>query len=143
MNPIFYQHRNLPNKLDELIKKFESKEWIFSKVNTDYFHEYFWPDIVLSDKDIKLQLIEGIDNPSEDTPEGKFIIELLGSYNHVHEKEGQVTLYIPKIKETAHQYFIDKFIGNTYDVEAEKYFTELLSTVILIHEFVHLNPQWN
>jgi len=151
MHPIFYQYRSASNQLDKLIQLFEENGWHFHKANPNYFHEYYWPDIVLSDKDATLpeiilsdkdSTLPEIDQINKVQRNNKYIIELLGSYDSIDEKEGRVTLYIPKIKETTHDYFLYKFPTKTYDFNAEKYFTELLSTIILIHEFVHWIIHW-
>lgn len=141
MNPIFFQFRNEINHLDRLIKLFELDGWVFEKATTDYFHDYSWPDIRISDK---AGILPHFDNDTKDSEEN-YGIELLGCYNQAdgNINEGIVTLYMPKIKQVAYSYWNHKFAARgLYDLDAEKYFTELVSTVILIHEFVHWIIHW-
>ncbi len=144
MNPIFYQYRNQDNNLDKLIKLFEEEDWCFIKADPNYFHTYIWPDIILSEKEGKMTPFEN----SELNPNNKenFSIELLGCYefkDNRWENEGSVVLYVPKIKQAAYQYWVDNFSKKgAYNIDDEEYYTKALSTIILIHEFVHWIMHW-
>lgn len=138
-NPIFFQFRNPSNSLDKLIKAFAYRygHSSFPEATNDYFHEYIWPNIVLSDEKGRIPQLN-----DEDKKEHDFSIELLGCYrpDKVEDKEeykGQVFLFIPKIKETAKAFFNSSFPYEIYNEIEEKNFTELLSELVLVHEFVH------
>lgn len=140
-NPIFFQFKHPANSLDKLIKDFDNRykpikdfddlhsNSYFPEAPKDYFHEYIWPDIVLSDKTGILHQWN-----DEDKKEHDFSIELLGCYRPDRE---EVVLFIPKIKETAKAFFESSFSDENYNEIEEKKFTELLSELVLVHEFVH------
>lgn len=137
MNPVFYQYKIEHNILDELIGEFQKRSWLFDEMPPGYFHKFKWPDIVLSDKEATLNLPDDMSKNDNE----KHIIELLGAYQagENSENEGQVILYMPRIRETAFVYA--KF--KTGKIEAElcederKYYIELLTKLVLIHEFTH------
>jgi hypothetical protein len=135
MKPVFYQYELKNNVLEELIQEFGKRQWKFSENGTDYFHKFKWPNIVLSDKEAKLNL--PIDKDLNDNNE--YTIELFGAYitGENSQTEGQVILYLPKICSTALDYARFKTKKSEFTEEERKYFIELLSTLVLIHEFTH------
>ncbi len=134
MNSVFYQYYRENNILDGLIQEFAKRNWLFDKMPYDYFHQYRWPDIVLSDKEHHFLWHE---NKSQQEIEKEFpyTIELLGCYQSVNsaEKEGLVILYMPKIRETAHEFLKE----NGMSKNELPIYNELLTTLIMIHEFTH------
>jgi hypothetical protein len=88
----------------------------------DYFHEYYWPDITLSNR------------ASNHTPKNgnDFEIELLGEYNPSNET---VTLFLPKIKATSKEFLKTK--TSIIETDSLNKITKDLSYLILIHEFTH------
>jgi hypothetical protein len=138
MNPVFYQYHREENILDSLIHEFAKRKWLFDEMPNDYFHHYRWPDIVLSDKTAKLELPTHEGNQKKDFP---YTIELIGCYqpNESPGEEGHVILFMPKVKEVALAYAKYKTgpaFGSLSDSDIE-YVIELLTTLILIHEFTH------
>lgn len=134
MNPVFYQYYRENNILDGLIQEFAKRNWLFDKMPNDYFHNFRWPDIVLSDKEHHFLWHE---NKSQQEIEKEFpyTIELLGCYQSVNsaEREGLVILYIPKIRETALEFLKE----NGMSQNELPIYNELLTTLIMIHEFTH------
>jgi hypothetical protein len=122
---LFYQHK-MENILDQLTNLFKDKgEWKLNDSSHRFYHAFEWPDIILADRKRDFQ---GLDENA---------IELLGSYafNDI-EKVGQVTLYKPTILSCADEYL--KSLGLTSpSFEDRKKFIEILSEIVLIHEFVH------
>ena len=121
--------------LDKLISHFDNSKWQISKSKSDYFHKYKWPDIVLSNKEYKREGLEGRD------------IELMGSYGPNDSNwlnEGQVTLYYEKIYEVSVSFVQEKLkVKPTIDFNVCVTKTiESLSTIVLIHEFVHWIMHW-
>jgi hypothetical protein len=135
MNPVFYQYHREKNILDSLIHEFAKREWLFDEMPTDYFHQYRWPDIVLSDKEAVLELPDELKNETDKS------IELLGCYEPDTNrlKEGRVVLFVPKIHETTKEYIRYLNKDNSYEPNKEeiKKYVELLTTLVLIHEFTH------
>lgn len=93
-HPIFFLYDKKNNFLDELIKTFIKRRLICNSEG-DYFHEYYWPDITLSNR------------ASNHTPKNgnDFEIELLGEYNPSNET---VTLFLPKTKATSKEFLKTK-----------------------------------
>jgi len=120
-HPIFFLYDKKNNFLDELIKPFIKRRLICNREG-DYFHEYYWPDITLSNR------------ASNHTPKNgnEFEIELLGEYNPSNET---VTLFIPKIKATSKEFLKTK--TSIIETDSLNKITEDLSYLILIHEFTH------
>lgn len=122
---LFYQHKK-ENILDQLTNLFKDKgEWKLNISSHNFYHDFEWPDIILADRKRDFQKLEGN------------AIELLGSYafNDI-EKVGQVTLYKPTILSCADEYL--KSLGLiSPSLEDRKKFIEILSEIVLIHEFVH------
>jgi hypothetical protein len=133
MKTTFYQYYQENNILDNLIKEFEKRNWQFEKMPTDYFHQFKWPDIVLSDKVSKFKL------PNKNLEiEFPFAIELLGCYESDPESENcRVTLYMPKIRCVALDYASKKLGVSCLSDSDSNYFIELLTSLILVHEFTH------
>jgi hypothetical protein len=142
MNPVFYQYQREKNILDNLIQEFIKRNWLFDEMPNDYFHQYRWPDIVLSDKEATYRL----PNYSDLKKEHPYTIELLGCYTHDDnpEKEGNVILYMPRIQQTALNFAVFKtgIPQSSFSEEDKKHFVELLTTLILIHEFTHWVMHW-
>jgi hypothetical protein len=136
MNPVFYQYHRENNILDSLIQEFANRKWLFDEMPDDYFHQFRWPDVVLSDKEAKFKLPGNSEDLEKNYP---FTIELLGCYEPAPEKEGRVILFMRKIRETALTYAsVEKGlpIGSISESDVQ-YFIELLSDLILVHEFTH------
>ena len=135
MNPIFFQYNFNNNILDDLVKEFADRDWIFKKKPKDYFHQYKWPNIVLSDKEAILKLPNELKNNHDK------LIELLGCYecDSGSTNEGRVVLFIPKILDTTKEYI--KYLKNdkAYNPNKEEIikYVELLTSLVLIHEFTH------
>lgn len=143
VNPVFFKFNKTDNLLEKLIEHFINKGWKFEVAPSGYFHKYSWPDIVLSDKKGTLPKLD--ENNKTENENENFSIELLGAYRpkgNCESEEGEVVLFMPKIKETAERFRSEKKPPSVYDFEAEKKYTELLSTIILIHEFVHWIMHW-
>ncbi len=122
---IFFEHKK-GNVLDELIELFKDKgEWKLNVSGHNFYHDFEWPDIILADRGRFFSKLEGN------------AIDLLGSYvfNDV-EKVGQVTLYKPAILKCADAYLKSSNTSSNSAVE-NKMTIEILSEIILIHEFVH------
>lgn len=133
-NPVFYQFKNPENLLDQLIEQFEKCGWKVQKSKPDYFHNYEWPDIVLSG-----------DKPKEQFEARD--IERMGCYRTSgnYSVQGQIVLYYETIGEVVADY-LEKELS--LDKDSQKYhneynrYIELLSTIVLIHEFVHWIMHW-
>jgi hypothetical protein len=97
---------------------------------------------VLSDKEATYRL----PNYSDLKKEHPYTIELLGCYTHddTPEKEGNVILYMPRIQQTALNFAVFKtgIPQSSFSEEDKKHFVELLTTLILIHEFTHWVMHW-
>jgi hypothetical protein len=134
MNPVFFQYNKENNVLDRLIQEFEKRSWQFSKMPEGYFHTYYWPDVVLSDKAGQLELPPEL-NSERVKKEYPYTIELLGCYrfNHDNNKEVNVVLFMPEILKTA-KAFLDQ---NGKAQDKLNVYVEKLTELILIHEFTH------
>ena len=123
---VFFEFKK-ENVLDELLRLFENKGlWQLDKSKFDFFHNYQWPDIILADRkrSLKDKKLDG------------YAIELLGSYSKNEEEIGQVTLYMPSVFRCVEDFL--KFKGKTDNsFENIKVNVEILSEIILIHEFIH------
>lgn len=133
MKTVFYQYYQENSILDNLIKEFENRNWLFEKMPTGYFHEFKWPDIVLSDKEVKLK------HPYKNLEiEFPYTIELLGCYETDLDTENcRVILYMPKIISVAIEYAKIKFSASSPSDSETNYCIELLTSIILVHEFTH------
>jgi len=119
--------------LDNLIKILKENHW--TVYNGNSFHEYQWPDIVLSERKIKIS-------------EGEWDTDYLGAYfltplaigemeclNKCNEKyesiedEGYVVLYENTILECASSIKLDNITLEQVIIG--------LTTIVLIHEFAH------
>lgn len=125
---IFFQFKK-ENILDELIKLFIIQgKWKVDKTNSDFFHVYQWPDIILADRRNFLE--------NQKLSLDKNAIELLGSYSKRGDNIGEVTIYKPAILDCINDFLIFKgVISHSFD-EKKKYI-RILTEIILIHEFVH------
>ena len=137
MYPVFYQYKIEHNILDELIGEFKKRSWFFEEMPSGYFHKFKWPDIVLSDKTAKVVFQEHDGNLEND-----YTIELLGCYqpSEHHGEQGHIILFMPKLKRAALAFAAHKTggaLGGGLNDSDIKYFIELLTTLILIHEFTH------
>jgi len=124
---LFFQHKK-ENILDHLIYLFKNKGgWKLNDSTHQFYHKFEWPDIILADRRRVLSFPKLDGNA----------IELLGSYTFNNfEKIGQVTLYKPAILSCAKDYL--KASGTiSINFEDTKKIIEILSEIILIHEFVH------
>ena len=125
-NGVFFEFKK-KNVLDELLSLFENKGlWQLDKSKVDFFHNYQWPDIILADRkrSLKDKKLDG------------YAIELLGSYSKNEEGIGQVTLYMPSVFRCVEDFL--KFKGKTDNsFENIKVNIQILSEIILIHEFIH------
>lgn len=122
---IFFEYKK-GNVLDELINLFKDKgEWKLHVSSHNFYHDFEWPDIILADRERVFKKLEGN------------AIELLGSYafNDI-EKVEQVTLYKPAILKCADAYLNSLGLISP-SFEDRKKFIEILSEIVLIHEFVH------
>jgi hypothetical protein len=139
MNPVFYQYYRENNILDGLIQEFAKRNWLFDKMPYDYFHQYRWPDIILSEKKATLVMPDDLKNIEQE--ESSYAIELLGCYDPDKDSsnEGRVVLFMPKIHETTKKYIRHLKQDNSYEPYKEEItkYVELLSTLVLIHEFTH------
>jgi len=140
---LFFNFHHTENLIDDLISIFENSNWKTKKAKHTYFHKFLWPDIVLSEKQAILQFDDHQKEQGYDESED-FRIELLGSYNCNCESwnnEGTIVLYYNKILEVTDHYLKDKGIPLTKE-DAREFFIETLSTIVLIHEFVHWIMHW-
>lgn len=124
---LFYQHKK-NNILDQLINIFKVKgKWKLKDSTRQFLNQFEWPDIILADRKRVLS------NPQLDGN----AIDLLGSYSFNNGEEvGQVTLYKQTILRCSDDYLKSSGITSP-SFEDRKKFIEILSEIVLIHEFVH------
>ena len=123
-NTVFFEFKK-ENVLDELIKLFKEKgEWDLYPSETDFLHFYQWPDIVLSDRRRSFNNQEG------------HAIELLGSYSINDQNKSQVTIYMSAILDCVNDFIMNRGLNEPSFNDKKKY-VEILSEIILIHQFVH------
>ncbi len=136
------------NPIDFILEIFKKSHHHWS-VNNIYslYHEYQWPDIVLSEKEklVKIDLSNIFPDEIEDLKKRELIydngdltqeemfsdlkeqfIDILGEYNH----SGYINLYVTRIEKTAYKYF-HLFGGVIEDI------IECLTEIVLIHETIH------
>ena len=119
---VFYQfHVNKCVVDSELLDHFSGSGWKLKENEDSFFTKYGWPDIKLSKSILQ-------------DPEYKFKIELLGCYQPENDclLEGTVYLYYETLKDAAERYIYET--GSTTSLEKV---IDRLTTIVLIHEFVH------
>ncbi len=149
MNRIsFVSFNKEKNPIDDVLQLFKRSHpyWYVYNIESIY-HQYHWPDIILSEKEkvIKLNLSSIFPDELEDLIKRELIsnneysnqedlfselkeqfIGVLGEYNH----NGTIKLFIKRIEKTAQNYF-SLMGGDIKDI------IECLTEIVLIHEIVH------
>jgi len=116
--PLFFQFKR-NNQIDSFLDFFKKNGWYIRRSISGTLTKYQWPDIVLS----KMMIVGG------------FGIDRFGFYNFEGESEGQVILDYEAIMEAAQKYY-DTCPSGYNERTLNDYFEDL-STVVIIHEFVH------
>ena len=133
LKSIFHQYHSA-NLLDKLLEEFSKAGWAIEKKESNFFHQFQWCDVVLSDKKIKIEKTK--EDYSRD-------IEYLGCYeceNKNWANEGKVYLFVDTIHEVANEYLKEKKSEITFQ-NLQKAIDDL-ATIVLIHEFVHWIIHW-
>ena len=141
MNPynfIFFQFHHKNNLLDTLIREFQKRNYNINKTASQLFHEFEWPDIVLSGKN--RVIFDPITHKKIDKDQYYGCIELFGEYeiNYSNEEEGRVVLYYHTIENIANRYLL----ANPAQIISIEEIIELISIIVLIHEFTHWIMHW-
>ena len=136
--PVFYQFYN-QNLIDSFLEVLKQNGFIFNDSVSKTLTRYKWPDIVLSKDIISLKEVPLFEKDMEhdhDIENFGNCIELMGCYKYKDDKsEGQIILYYEKIMAVAKEYYSTYPYG--YNEKALNAYFEDLTTIVLIHEFVH------
>jgi hypothetical protein len=121
---VFFQFKP-ENALDELIELFIQKgDWKRELRNEEnYLHQYFWPEIILSDEECLINYWNEANN----------CIERLGEYRLRPNRGGQVVLFMPTIFSCISDYLNH----NNLSEDSRNQHIVALCELVLIHEFVH------